>query len=183
MGTTGSVHGCARDFAWRLGRRQDGSKYGFGVNARPITEDAFISGLPARKISLRGKAGGEIKIQAGVVLEPEVKISGTGVGEELDEFYDPSLGLGENQFGTGGSASLTGPAPEGFGKGLRIRVAPSGLRHYLHLYPGPEHAGVFRLRPHPGEAGMRACAQDDRGWLIRLKEHSSMRPRWALVCF
>ena len=46
-------------------------------------------------MSLHGEAGSEVKTQAGVVLKPELKTTGTGVSEEFDEFNDPPPGLGE----------------------------------------------------------------------------------------
>jgi hypothetical protein len=86
------------------------------IHARPIAKDALVSGFPAGKTSLHGKASGELEAQAGVVLEAQMDTVAVaaGVSEVFDEFYDPSFGLGEHQFAAG-SACWTGPAPENFG--------------------------------------------------------------------
>ena len=86
------------------------------MNARPIANDALVAGFPTGKISLHSKAGGELEAQAGVVLEAQMDTVAVaaGVGEEFNEFYDPSLDLGEHQFASG-AARLTGPAPLRFG--------------------------------------------------------------------
>ena len=72
------------DFAWRLRRRQDGSKDGFGLKARPIMKDALVAGFPAGEISLRGEAGSEVEIQAGIVLKSQGEAVVAGINEELD---------------------------------------------------------------------------------------------------
>lgn len=84
-----------------------------------MAKDAFVAGFPAGKIGFHGKAGGELEAQAGVVLEAQMDAVAVaaGVGEEFDEFYDPSLGFGEHQFA--GLECWTGSAREGFGCELR----------------------------------------------------------------
>jgi hypothetical protein len=94
-------------------------EYWLAIDARPIAKDALVAGFPAGKIGFHGKAGGELEAQAGVVLEAQMDTVAVaaGVGEEFDEFYDPSFGLGEHQVSRG-SACCTGSAPEswrGFG--------------------------------------------------------------------
>ena len=66
-------------------------EYWLAMHTRPIAKDALVAGFPAGKISLHGKASGELEAQAGVVLEAEMDTVAAGVSKEFDILDDATL--------------------------------------------------------------------------------------------